>query len=101
MCESVVAGMRSVIEGEVCAEYSRRWGGNRCDQSGSLGGVTKVSENPRAHKNKIGTPPQNPREPPPPTTRNFMDMEVFLQKANIPGVHKIDAPISDPRIVSK
>ena len=38
MFEMVVAGMRSAIEGEVCAKCSTFWGGNRCDQSGSPGG---------------------------------------------------------------
>ena len=57
-------------------------------------------KNPRAHKNKIGTsPPPKPNSPPPPKTRNFMDMEVFLQKEGIfPGVRKIGAAISGPRI---
>ena len=31
-------GMWSAIEGEVCAECSTSWGGNKWDQSGSLGG---------------------------------------------------------------
>ena len=57
-------------------------------------------KNPRAHKNKIGTspPPPNPNYPPP-KTRNFMDTGFFLQKERIfPGVHKIGAAISGPRI---
>ena len=35
----------------------------------------KNQKNPRAHKNKIGTPPPPPKPkiPPPPKTRNFMD----------------------------
>ena len=34
--------------------------------------------------------------------RNFMDMEVFLQKERIfPGAHKVGAAISDPRIADK
>ena len=38
--------------------------------------VENVQKNPRAHKNKIGTPP--PKKPKiPPKTRNFMDMEGF------------------------
>ena len=36
-------------------------------------------KNPRAHKNKIGPPPQK-KQKTPPKTRNFMGMEVFLQK---------------------
>ena len=58
-------------------------------------------KNPRAHKNKIGTSPPGPQNqiPPPPQTRNFMDLEVFLQKEGIfPGVRKIGAAISGPRI---
>ena len=42
------------------------------------GGHLKFRRIPRAHKNKIGTPPpQNPKCPPP---LNFMRMEVFLRK---------------------
>ena len=37
-------------------------------------------KNPRAHKNKIGSPPPKTQNAPPSKTRNFMDMEVFLQK---------------------
>ena len=57
-------------------------------------------KNPRAHKNKIGTPPppQNPKYPPPPK-RGILWTQVFLQKERIfPGVHKIGAAISGPRI---
>ena len=57
--------------------------------------ASKIQKNPRAHKNKIGTPPPPKKKP---KTRNFMDM-VFLQKERIfPGVHKIGAAISGPRI---
>ena len=61
---------------------------------------------PRAHKNRIGTPP--PRAPPKkiqnipplPKTRNFMGMERFpaerKQKFQVP--HKIGAAFSSPRI---
>ena len=44
-------------------------------------------------------PPKNPKYPPPPKTRNFMDM-VFPAERTLffPGVHKIGAAISDPRI---
>ena len=60
-------------------------------------------KNPHAHKNKIGTlPPPNPKPPPPPKTRNFMDMGFFLQRERIfPGIHKIGAAISGPRIADK
>ena len=63
-----------------------------------LSTVSPLQRNPRAHKNKIGTPPpQNPNNPPP-KTRNFMD-RVCLQKERIfPGVHTIGAAISGPRI---
>ena len=37
-------------------------------------------KNPRAHKNKIGTPPPQTKIPPPPKNEEFMDMEGFLQK---------------------
>ena len=51
-----------------------------------------TQKNPRAHKNKIGTPP------PPPKKGNLRTW-FFLQKERIfPGVHKIGAPISGPRI---
>ena len=58
-------------------------------------------KHPRAHTNKIGTPPPPKHKiPPPPKTRNFMDMGFSCRKsAFFPGVHKIDAPISGPRIV--
>ena len=65
---------------------------------------TISQKNPRAHKNKIGTPPPKKKNQntPPPKTRSFMDMGFFLQKERIfPGVHKIDAPISGPRIADK
>ena len=61
-------------------------------------------KNPCAQKNKIGIsppPPQNPKYPPP-KTRNFMDMGFFRQKERIfPGVHKIGAAISGPRITDR
>ena len=50
-----------------CLELTRNYNCIRANQ-----------KNPRAHKNKIGTPPpksQNP--PPPPKRRNFMDKMVF------------------------
>ena len=57
-------------------------------------------KNPRAHKNKIGTPPPpKPKIPPPPKNEEFYGHGFFLRKERIfPGVHKIDAPISGPRI---
>ena len=49
-----------------------------------------TQKNPRAHKNKIGTPPPKTQNTPPPKTRNFMGMGIFLQKGCIfPGAHKI------------
>ena len=59
-------------------------------------GAAQPQKNPRAHKNKIGTspPPQNP-----PLKRRILWTWVFLQKERIfPGVHKIGAAISGPRI---
>ena len=63
----------------------------------------KNQKNPRAHKNKIGTsppPPPNLKYPPPPhKTRNFMDMGFPAERTHFfPGVHKIGAAISVPRI---
>ena len=53
----------------------------------------QTQKNPRAHKNKIGTPPPcppKPKIPPPPKTRNFMDMGFSCRTdAFFPGVHKI------------
>ena len=57
----------------------------------------QFQKNPRAHKNKIGTPP-TPKTPPP-QKRGILRTWFFLQKERIfPGVHKIGAPISGPRI---
>ena len=60
-----------------------------------------LQKNPRAHKNKIGTPPPPPKPkipPPPPKRRNFMDMAFSCRTdAFFPGVHKIGAAISGPR----
>ena len=64
----------------------------------------KGQKNPRAHKNKIGSPPPPPKNPkyPPPLKRGILWTWFFLQKERIfPGVHKIDAPISGPRIADK
>ena len=70
------------------------------DQHANVGRYPLFQKNPRAHKNKIGTPPpprQNPN--PPPKTRNFMDMAFSCRTdAFFPGVHKIGAAISGPRI---
>ena len=56
-------------------------------------------KNPRAHKNKIGTPPPPKPKIPPPLKRGILWTQVFLQKERIfPGVHKIGAAISGPRI---
>ena len=61
----------------------------------------KVRKIPAPVKMK-SPPPQKKTQIPPPKTRNFLDMEVFLQKeGKIPGVHKIGAPISGPRIADK
>ena len=57
-------------------------------------------KNPRAHKNKIGTPPLPiPKYHPPPLNEQFYGHGFFLQKERIfPGVRKIGAPISGPKI---
>ena len=62
--------------------------------------VQRLSEKPRAHKNKIGTspPPPKPKIPPPPK-RGILWTWFFLQNGSIfPGAHKIGAAISGPRI---
>ena len=58
----------------------------------------EFQKNPCAHKNKIGTPPpKKPKIPPP--KRGILWTGFFLQKERIfPGVHKIGAAISGPRI---
>ena len=53
-------------------------------------------------KSALPPPPKTQNTPPPPKTRNFMDMGFSCRKnAFFPGVHKIDAPISGPRIADK
>ena len=45
--------------------------------------ATKIQKNPRAHKNKIGTPPPpKPPKTPPPKRRNFMDMLFPAERAH-------------------
>ena len=53
-------------------------------------------KNPRAHKNKIGTPdpPPKPKIPPP-------QKEEFYGHGGFPGAHKIGAATSGPRIADK
>ena len=61
-------------------------------------------KNPRAHKNKIGTPPPpKPKiPPPPPIKRGILWTWLFLQNGRIfPGVHKIGAAIPAPEIADK
>ena len=60
--------------------------------------TTAVSQkNPRAHKNKIGTSPPPPN--PPPKKEEFYGHGFSCRKnAFFPGVHKIGAAISGPRI---
>ena len=60
-----------------------------------------AQKHPRAHKHKIGTPPPppNPQITPPLKRVILRTWRFFLQKEHIfPGVHKIGAPISGPRI---
>ena len=67
--------------------------------NGEFGHLFNIQKNPRAHKIKPALPPPPKTGTSPPKTRNFMDMEVFLQKEGIfPGVRKIGAAISGPRI---
>ena len=67
--------------------------------------LSLVKKNPRAHRNKIGTPPtpnlKNPKYPP--LKRGILWTWRFScrEKAKIPGAHKIGAPISGPRIAGK
>ena len=59
--------------------------------------INNIQKNPRAHKNKIGTPPPPPKKKN--QKRGILRTWFFLQKERIfPGVHKIGAPISGPRI---
>ena len=62
-------------------------------------GAEGCQKNPRAHKNKNRHfPPPKPKIPPP-LKRGILWTQVFLQKEGIfPGVHKIGAAISGPRI---
>ena len=62
----------------------------------------KNQKNPRTHKIKSAFLPPPPKTPNPSTMRNFMDMEVLLQKERIfSGAHKIGAAASGPRIADK
>ena len=56
-----------------------------------------VQKNPRAHKNKIGTPPPPPKAPPPKKGEFYGHGFSCRKNAFFPGVHKIGAPISGPR----
>ena len=48
-------------------------------------GNLQYQKNPRAHKNRIGTPPPpKPQIPPPLETRNFMGPEARTQKFQVP-----------------
>ena len=58
--------------------------------------VAKNQKNPRAHKNKIGTPP--PPKTPPKKGEFYGHGFSYRKNAFFPGVHKIGAPISGPRI---
>ena len=64
--------------------------------------LQKLQRNPRAHKNKIGTPPPKNPKYPPPLKRGILWTWLFLQNGRIfPGVQKIGAAISGPRIADK
>ena len=58
-------------------------------------------KNPRAHKNKIGTPPPKPKIPP--LKQGILWTWRFSCRRNteILGAHKIGAAISGPRIADK
>ena len=58
----------------------------------------KNQKNPRAHKNKIGTSPPPPTTPPPQKGEFYGHSFSCRKNAFFPGVHKIGAPISDPRM---
>ena len=59
----------------------------------------KIQKNPRAHKNKIGTSPPQTKIPPPLLKRGIYGQGFSCRKnAIFPGVHKIGAAISGPRI---
>ena len=70
--------------------------------TGQANPYRQSQKNPRAHKNKIGIPPPPKTQntpPPPPKKRGILWTWVFLQKERIfPGVHKIGAALSGPRI---
>ena len=70
-----------------------------------MGGSLEIQKNPRAHKNKIGTPPPPKTQntpPPPPKKAEFYGHGFFLQKERIfPGVHKIGAPFPAPELQTK
>ena len=98
--------------GEKCGEHlpkkfadcrpsiSREIGRKKLHGKSSATTTGHDQKNPGAHKNKIGTspPPPNPNYPPP-WNAVFLWTQVFLQKERIfPGVHKIGAAISGPRI---
>ena len=60
----------------------------------------EIQKNPRAHKNKIGPPPPpKTQNTPPPQNEEFYGHRFSCRKnAFFPGVHKIGAAISGPRI---
>ena len=65
-----------------------------------LSGLVLVQKNPRAHENKIGTPPPPPNPKYPPLRRGILWTWRFSCRKNafFPGVHKIGAAVSGPRI---
>ena len=71
---------------------SRQWGDNLCRE-------TSIRKILAPIKIKSALPPPKPKTPPPPLKRGILWTQVFLQKERIfPGVHKIGAAISGPRI---
>ena len=68
-----------------------------------FGEKLRLRKNPRAHKNKIGTPPPPPQPKIPPLKRGILWTWRFSGRNNTEtlGVHKIGAVISGPRIADK
>ena len=85
-----VAKIRLIASGkgaEILWKFSRHSRKHFCNDPFPNDPISQ--KNPCAHKNKIGTPPPPPKKNPKQKERIF------------PGVHKIDAPISGPRIADK
>ena len=62
-----------------------------------LESINVYQKNPRAHKNKIGTPPK-PETTPSPPKRGILWTWRFSCRKNALGAHRIGAAVSGPRI---